>query len=396
MIDQFYRAFEDKFRGTRSLVKSRLEIYRPFISPLNQIHPDARGLDIGCGRGEWLEVLQEEGIVALGVDLDDGMLQECHALKLNAIKADGIAYLSELPNESQSHVSAFHVVEHISFEKLQLLVVESLRVLKPGGILIMETPNPENITVATCNFYLDPTHQRPIPPQLLAFLPEYSGFHRTKVLRLQQSSALEIEENPSLRDVFEGSSPDYAVVAQKSTTSPALLPFSTAFDKEYGLPIRVLTNRYDIAIDAKVQKTASAAHHAEIVAQEAATTAHQAALQASEAASMRKLLEQQLAITSQHIQQLNHRSNVAEQRLNEMLESTSWRITAPLRAARTLVGKILKRPQQTFSMNRGNIAAHPPLSTDDNAPEIAPDMGKHAEKIFNQLKASIHSESTRE
>ena len=88
----------------------------------------------------------------------------------------------------------------------------------PGGLLIMETPNPENIVVATRNFYLDPTHQRPIPPMLLAFVAEYAGFARVKTLRLQESKELVNKGDVSLQDVFAGASPDYAVVAQKTCT----------------------------------------------------------------------------------------------------------------------------------------------------------------------------------
>ncbi|MGE9641913.1 class I SAM-dependent methyltransferase, partial [Escherichia coli] len=78
------------------------------------------------------------------------------------------------------------MVEHIGFANVQLLIEESFRVLKPGGLLILETPNPENIVVASSSFYLDPTHTQPIPNQLLAFLTEYTGFNRTKILRLQE------------------------------------------------------------------------------------------------------------------------------------------------------------------------------------------------------------------
>jgi O-antigen chain-terminating methyltransferase len=93
-------------------------------------------------------------------------------------------------------------------------VREAYRVLRSGGLLIMETPNPENIRVATETFYLDPTHRRPIPSSLLAFLPEEAGFAYVEVLLLQESRELE-EREISLYDVLYGVSPDYAVVAFK-------------------------------------------------------------------------------------------------------------------------------------------------------------------------------------
>ena len=173
MIDPFYRAFEDKFRGSRELIKSRLNAYISFILPFKELYENPQAIDLGCGRGEWLELLKEQGFDAQGVDLDEGMLTACIERGLKVQLADALTVLRSLPNESQTIVSAFHLVEHIPFSDLQILIQEALRVLKPAGLLIMETPNPENIVVATNNFYLDPTHTRPIPPQLLSFLPEY-------------------------------------------------------------------------------------------------------------------------------------------------------------------------------------------------------------------------------
>ncbi|EGR2520268.1 class I SAM-dependent methyltransferase, partial [Vibrio cholerae] len=184
MSEKFYRAFEDKYRGSRELIKERLEVYLSFVKPLLESHQDAKAVDLGCGRGEWLELLTQQGVDVTGIDLDKGMLEACHALGLPVIEGDALKYLADLPNESQSIISSFHMVEHISFEQLGTLVSEALRVLKPGGLLIMETPNPENILVSTRNFYLDPTHVRPIPPLLLSFVTEFSGFGRVKVLRL--------------------------------------------------------------------------------------------------------------------------------------------------------------------------------------------------------------------
>ena len=194
----FYRAFEDAHRGSRELIKERASVYLPFVVPLKNIYNESLALDIGCGRGEWLELLKDNGIDAQGIDLDRGMLEACTKLELDVQNGNGITYLKEQTNESLMIISAFHVVEHISFEDLQILVEEALRVLKPGGLLIMETPNPENIKVATENFYLDPTHVKPIPPKLLSFLTEFYGYKHTKVLRLQESQELGNKENINL------------------------------------------------------------------------------------------------------------------------------------------------------------------------------------------------------
>ena len=186
MIDGFYRAFEDRYRGSRHLIKDRLRVYLPFIEQLKACYPDTPALDLGCGRGEWLELLQENGFKPTGVDVDDGMLEACRELGLSVEHCDALEALKNLADESQIVVSGFHIAEHLPFDILQTLVKETLRVLKPGGLLILETPNPENLTVGTSSFYFDPSHLRPIPPPLLAFLPEYYGFKNVKTIRLQE------------------------------------------------------------------------------------------------------------------------------------------------------------------------------------------------------------------
>lgn len=250
MSDGFYLAFEERYRGSRGLIKERLRVYLPFLTPFLGLYKSVAVADLGCGRGEWLELLQEHGFEPRGVDLDEGMLKSCSELSLPAEKGEAVDFLCSLPSESQSVVSAFHVVEHITFEHLQTLVLEAFRVLKPGGLLILETPNPENILVSTKNFYLDPTHQRPIPPLLLSFLPEYYGFERVKILRLQESAELLEGKTRTLYDVLSGASPDYAVVAQKGAPPEQISPFDPVFQKSYGLTLETLAQQYETRITA--------------------------------------------------------------------------------------------------------------------------------------------------
>ena len=258
MSDNFYRAFEDKHRGSRELIKSRLEIYLPFIEKIKEIQPKPKTIDLGCGRGEWLELLSENDCEAQGIDLDEGMLQACTQRGFNVKRQDAIEALRNLDDASISVVSGFHIVEHLPFEVLQTLVQESLRVLKPGGILIMETPNPENIKVATENFYLDPTHIKPIPSALLTFLPEFYGYNRTKVLRLQESKEIEKEVNISLFQILEGVSPDYAIIAQKEAPNNILRLFDEIFKKDFGLSLHNLASRFENRLLSMEQKATQA------------------------------------------------------------------------------------------------------------------------------------------
>jgi SAM-dependent methyltransferase len=397
----FYRAFEDRYRGSRELIRGRLEVYLDFLRPLAGLFKNPSAVDLGCGRGEFLEVLLAAGFKPKGVDLDAGMLKACEELHLPAEKADALAFLGKLPKQSQVVVSAFHVVEHISFEELQTLVSEAYRVLKPGGIMILETPNPENITVATASFYLDPTHERPIPPPLLSFIGEYAGFERVKILRLQESPELREKIDVNLADVLGGVSPDYSIVAQKAGSKKTISALNQAFAKHYGLTSSDLANRYEDShqraleeinqVKAATENTLNAVSEviqtelAEVhlrleqaVGELGAARAARAALGAEreaikvELAEARGRLEQasiiaqelsqerdallsekettasllqganeKLAATHQELHQIHqanhHHHQLAQerqQRIDELLRSTCWRLTAPLRWVR--------------------------------------------------------------
>ncbi len=287
MHDDLYLAFAERYRGSRDLVKSRLGVYLPFVEPLQFIDRDCSAVDLGCGRGEWLELLQGMGIQAFGVDVNEDMIAVCRNLGLAAERADALGYLKRLPDASVAIVSGFHLAEHVHFDDLQAMVREALRALKPAGLLILETPNTENILVGTSHFYLDPTHHKPIPPLLLSFLPEHIGFERTKILRLQEPSGLAKSESIRLLDVLSGVSPDVAVVAQKAVAIPAHAAlFDPAFDRSYGLELETVTAWYDAGILDK------------------------------------------LAGLSSRVEELLQ----AHDQLNKILASTSWRLTEPLRA----------------------------------------------------------------
>lgn len=267
----FYRAFEDRHRGSRDLIKQRLRQYTPFLVPLAGVHPQGHTLDLGCGRGEWLEVADEIGFAARGVDLDAGMLAACRELGLAVTQQDLIEALQACADESLCVVSAFHVVEHIPFEVLQTLLREALRVLVPGGLLILETPNPENLVVGTNNFYLDPSHIRPIPLLLLEFCAEFAGFYRVKTLRLQEAAQLHTTNTIKLIDVLGGVSPDYAVIAQKQATDDVLELFTPAFQTEFGVTLEQLAERYDEKVQKCEAAKAEASQNLEQVKAEMAT-----------------------------------------------------------------------------------------------------------------------------
>ncbi len=254
MKKPFYRAFEDRYRGSTKLITERLQVYLPFLHPLLALDDEHRAIDLGCGRGEWLGVLNEQGFNALGVDLDDGMLEQCRVEGYAVENGDAVAKLKSLADASHVLVSGFHIAEHVPFPVLQELIGQALRVLKPGGLLILETPNAENLMVGTNSFYLDPSHEKPIPNLLLSFLAEYEGFGRTKLLRLQELSPLPAREDIRLLSVLSGVSPDYAVIAQKEAPEHTLSAFACAFGTEYGVTLEGLAERYEERISTNFQE----------------------------------------------------------------------------------------------------------------------------------------------
>ncbi|HNX67877.1 MAG TPA: methyltransferase domain-containing protein [Candidatus Omnitrophota bacterium] len=390
MDNDFYRAFEEKYRGSRDLILSRLRAYLPFVGPLAKLYKEAPVIDLGCGRGEWLQLMAENGFKPHGVDLDEGMLGACRGSGFHAEKGDAVAWLATLPNESQAVVSAIHFVEHITFEQLQSVVSESLRVLKPGGLLIMETPNPENIIVATQNFYFDPTHRHLIPAKLLSFLPEYYGFARVKTLRLQESKDLLRGGALSLSDVLGGISPDYAVIAQKSGVETFLKTFDAVFAGNYGLDFETLVTNYHAQRENRVKqietKTEQAvakaeqaaiqgaqaeakaeqvgteaqeavvkAWQAEAKAEQAGTEAQEAVVKAwqAEAKAEQARSEAQAAVSKAQQAQIQAeqaaaKADQAERAIHAIYASRSWNLTAPLRWMDVQIGKFLQDRKQGF------------------------------------------------
>lgn len=371
----FYRAFEDRYRGSRELITQRLEAYLPFLQPLKTLYADCPVFDIGCGRGEWLELMKREGFAPMGVDLDDGMLEACQAAGLPAQKGDALQALRALPDGSQVVVSGFHIAEHVPFSVLGELVSEALRVLRPAGLLILETPNAENVMVGTNNFYLDPTHDQPIPNLLMSFLTEHTGFVRSKVVRLQEAPALHDEQaRVGVREVLTGASPDYAVVAQKQADAEQLENFEAVFEASYGLSLDDIALRYDQGIESRLGKLENSVEAvratffepaefqklmAEVSQQQTqqllamkegyeATTealnrqcgAMQEALSQAQAHAEAMAQERNAALENCHWQHM--RAQGAEQQIEAMRISTSWRITGPLR----VTGRVLLWPSR--------------------------------------------------
>ena len=213
-LNDLYIAFENQFRGTAEEIKQQQVKYLPFLSAIAQnISEPLKVLDIGCGRGEWLRLLSEHKYESQGIDLSHTMVDLCLLEGFQASQGDAVAYLGTLDDDSLHVITAFHVVEHLPFEHLVSLFDQCLRVLKPGGKIIFETPNPENLTVGGYSFYLDPTHKNPIPPITLEFIARQRGFSQIDIYRYNPRE--EVGDITPLVENWFNNPVDFAVIAEK-------------------------------------------------------------------------------------------------------------------------------------------------------------------------------------
>jgi 2-polyprenyl-3-methyl-5-hydroxy-6-metoxy-1,4-benzoquinol methylase len=186
--------FAERFRGGEDDIRSRQKMYAARFAG------HAPLLDLGCGRGEMLGVFREAGLEARGIDSNDDSIAVCQANGLDAEKADLFAYLSALPDASLGGVVCCQVVEHLPQARLPEMIRLVHAKLRAGGLLAIETPNPECLAIFATHFYIDPTHRHPIPPALASFYLEEAGFGRIEIERLSPA----IESMPSLAELPEG------------------------------------------------------------------------------------------------------------------------------------------------------------------------------------------------
>jgi SAM-dependent methyltransferase len=165
-----YFGWEERFRGSEEDIKVRQQAYLGYFKGQNDI------LDIGCGRGEFLELLGQAGIKGKGVDLDLDMVLHCREKGLDVVHDDGLAYLDSLPEETLGGIFGAQVVEHLESKQIIEMVQLCRRKLRSGGILVLETPNPKCLVIFAESFYTDFSRIKPIHPEAMKFLFESTGF----------------------------------------------------------------------------------------------------------------------------------------------------------------------------------------------------------------------------
>ena len=171
-----YAAIEEHFRGSQEVIANRQMSYLPYLQTAKQQQLPI--LDLGCGRGEWLEILKSEGLICEGIDTNAVFIAECNKKGLDTTNIDLLSYLSSQSSPRFGAITLFQVAEHLPFNVLIEVFRAARKCLVPGGVFIVETPNAKNLRVGAGTFWIDPTHERPLYPELLEFLSQLVGFEK--------------------------------------------------------------------------------------------------------------------------------------------------------------------------------------------------------------------------
>ena len=170
-----YVGFENEFRGSQETIRARLESYVPYFANASDV------LDIGCGRGEFLDLLQARGITARGLDLNHEMVEVCRARGLDVAEGDAVSYLDALPDRSLGGLFAAQVVEHLRPEYLLRFLELAHHKLRPGSPIVLETLNPACWVAFFESYIRDITHAWPLHPETLRYLVLASGFTSARI-----------------------------------------------------------------------------------------------------------------------------------------------------------------------------------------------------------------------
>ena len=218
-----YVAFEQRFRGDPEEIRNRLAGY------VKQFEGRGPVAELGCGRGEFLELLQQAGVEARGVDDNAEMVRVCRERGLGVEEGDLLSYLNGLAEESLGGIFAAQVVEHLPPPALRAALEASYRALRKGGRIVLETVNTKSVVALVESFYRDLSHQKPLHPETLDFLLRACGFRdvtieyrnpvseRAKLLSIpaDDATARTLNENFRKLNAFLFGDQDYAAIAVK-------------------------------------------------------------------------------------------------------------------------------------------------------------------------------------
>jgi 2-polyprenyl-3-methyl-5-hydroxy-6-metoxy-1,4-benzoquinol methylase len=206
-----YARFSERFRGSEEEIRNAQNFYRPWFEGRENV------LDIGCGRGEFLHLMREMNVPATGIDLSPESVAECRLKGFTAETADLFEFLSNAPDGEFDGIFCSQVVEHLDPFRLPRMVSLCAEKLARGGVIAIETPNPDCLAILATFFYLDPTHTRPVPSPLLDFYLTEAGFSEIEVHPRSPAADIfpELLELPeAVRNRFFGAM-DYAIIGRK-------------------------------------------------------------------------------------------------------------------------------------------------------------------------------------
>jgi glycosyltransferase involved in cell wall biosynthesis len=207
-----YRGFEDIFRGSEEMIRDRQRVYLDSVTGFGPV------LDIGSGRGEFLDLLEEAGIERRGVDIDPGMVACCHEKGHSDVaEADALDHLRSLGEHSIGCIFSAQVIEHLDYDDLKIFLERSIEVLRPGGLLIAETVNPHSAR-ALKTFWVDPTHRAPLFPETMLALCQLAGYASAHVFCPNGSGDWETDRTREGEYAIVARSPELHAKTVSSTT----------------------------------------------------------------------------------------------------------------------------------------------------------------------------------
>ncbi len=318
------------YKGSRRFIRNRLSMYLPLLQQLKKSYADAPVLDIESKRGIWLEMLKENGINSRGTETNKAMLHICEEYGLDITSQDGMELLQEQTDESLLAVSAFNMIENASLGELSKFVSEALRALKPGGILILETPAYYSVKTNPEKFYTDSEQAHSKAKLLLSFLEKEHGSARKIVLKFQEPS-IELDRLlSSIEFTIEGVGPDCALLVQKD--APSTLPDIRYFAEFEAGSVSLLdmSKKFESwaeGIQAEINKVDSIARKA----QQDHYTLQINGLPAF--SSKIKNTENDYNALLPRLEKLER----IHAEYHSMLESSSWKVTKPFRLAKQTV-----------------------------------------------------------
>lgn len=241
----FYRDFEEASGGPDDVVMERLSIYRDCIIVLKGKYDPCDVIDLGSGGREWVDLLGTMGVRVRGANQHEGMVGHYGERGSSAVLKDAVSFLRDCPDSSFAMVSGVHVAEHLDCVSFEGLFLQALRVLKPGGLLILDTANPDRLGSESSEFFADLTYVHQRLDRFLEFLAKYCGFPRIKVFWLEGTSCLQGTGRVTLADILGSGRFGCGLVAQKAGDSGFLKAFDEVFAKRKWLTTDDLSAQYD-------------------------------------------------------------------------------------------------------------------------------------------------------